>query len=99
MSHSEALSRLAVGDRRRDVIRWALWGAIDKFERDGDRDASYMRAIIDATQRSAWLFSRVTDLLAAAAVVGGFGLAAPAVANVAVQPAAASVDTTSPGRI
>jgi hypothetical protein len=32
-------------------------------------------------------------------VVGGFGLAAPAAANVSVQPAAASVYTMSPGRI
>ena len=49
--------------------------------------------------RAAWLFSRVTDLLAAAAVVGGFGLAAAAAAHVSVQPAAASVYTMSPGRI
>jgi len=81
------------------MIRWALRGAIDKFERDGDCDASYMRDMIDASPRSAGLFSRVTDLLAAAAVVGGFGLAAPAAANVSVQPAAASVYTMSPGRI
>jgi hypothetical protein len=32
-------------------------------------------------------------------VVGGFGLAAPAAANVSVQPAAARVYTMSPGRI
>ena len=81
------------------MIRWALRGAIDKFERDGDCDASYMRDMIDASPRSSWLFSRVTDLLAAATVVGGFGLAAPAAANVSVQPAAASVYTMSPGRI
>src|SRR5262249_9960654 len=97
MSHSEALSRLPVGDRRRDMIRWALRGAIDKFERDGDCDASYMRDMIDASPRFAWLLSRVTDLLAAGPVVGGVGLAAPAAAN--VQPAAASVYTMSPGRI
>ena len=45
------------------------------------------------------LFSRVTDLLAAAALVGGFGLAAPAAAHVSAQPAAVSVYTMSPGRI
>ena len=81
------------------MIRWVLRGAIDKFERDWDCDASYMRDMIDASPRSAWLFSRVTDLLVAAAVVGGLGLAAPAAANVSVQPAAASVYTVSPGRI
>jgi hypothetical protein len=81
------------------MIRWALRGAIDRFEPDGDCDASYMRDMIDASPRSAWLFSRVIDLLAAAAVVGGFGLAAPAAANVSVQPAAASVYTMSPVRI
>src|SRR5262249_5999544 len=31
------------GDRRRDMISWALRGAIDKFERDGDYDASVGR--------------------------------------------------------
>ena len=81
------------------MIRWALRGAIDKFERETDCDASYMRDTIDASPRSAWLFSRGTDLLAAAAVVGGFGLAAAAAANASVQPAAASVYTMGPGRI
>ncbi|MEV0808196.1 DUF6223 family protein [Micromonospora sp. NPDC050200] len=36
---------------------------------------------------------------AAAALLGGFGLAAPAAAHVSVQPAAADVYTMSPGRI
>jgi hypothetical protein len=36
---------------------------------------------------------------AAAALLGGFGLAAPAAAHVSVQPTAASVYTMSPGRI
>jgi hypothetical protein len=34
MSHSEALSRLTVGGRRSDMIKWALRRAIDKFEQD-----------------------------------------------------------------
>ena len=58
MSHSETLPRLAVRDRRRDVIKWVLRRAID---------------------------------LAAIAVVGGFGLAAPAAAQSSVQPDAATV--------
>ena len=33
MSHSEALSRLTVGDRRNDMFRWALRKGIDKLER------------------------------------------------------------------
>lgn len=33
MSHSEALSRLTVGDRRNDMLRWALRKGIDKLER------------------------------------------------------------------
>ena len=45
------------------------------------------------------VFDEVTGLLAAAALVVGFGLAAPAAAQVSVQPAAASVYTMSPGRI
>jgi hypothetical protein len=44
------------------------------------------------------VFSRVTDLLAAA-VIGGFGLAAPAAAHASVQPAAATVYTMTPERI
>jgi Family of unknown function (DUF6223) len=48
---------------------------------------------------AAWLFSRVTDLLAAAVLVGGFALAAPAAAHGSVEPAAASVYAMSPGRI
>jgi hypothetical protein len=61
MSHSGTLSRLTVRDRRIDMIRWALRKAIDKFERDWDYDASYMRDMIDASPRAAWLFARVTD--------------------------------------
>jgi hypothetical protein len=62
MSHSEALSRLTIRDRRTNMIRWALGKAIDRFERDWNYDAGYMRDIIDASPRAAWLFSRVTAL-------------------------------------
>jgi hypothetical protein len=44
------------------MIKWALRRAIDKFERDWNYDASYMRDVIDASPRAAWLFSRVTAL-------------------------------------
>jgi hypothetical protein len=44
------------------MIKWALRKATDKFERDWDYDASYMRDIIDASPRAAWLVSRVTAL-------------------------------------
>ena len=44
------------------MIRWILHRAIDKFERTWDYDASYMRDLIDASPRAAWLFSRVTAL-------------------------------------
>jgi hypothetical protein len=44
------------------VIKWILRKALDRFERDWDYDASYMRDIIDASPRAAWLFSRVTSL-------------------------------------
>jgi hypothetical protein len=36
--------------------------AIDKFERDWHYDASYVRDLIDASPRAAWLFSRVAAL-------------------------------------
>src|SRR3954447_13322721 len=62
MSRSGTLFRLTFGNRRSDMIRWALRKALDKFERDWNYDASYMRDMIDASPRAAWLFSRVTTL-------------------------------------
>ena len=44
------------------MIKWALRRAIDKFERDWNYDAGYLRDITDASPRAAWLFSRVTAL-------------------------------------
>jgi hypothetical protein len=57
-------------------IKRRLRKGTDKFEREWNYDASYMRDMIDASPRTAWLVSRVTDLLAAAAaaLVGGSGL-------------------------
>jgi hypothetical protein len=81
------------------MFRWALRKGTDKFERESNYDASEIRDMIDASPRAAWLFSRVTGLLAAAAVVGAFGLAAPAAEHGSVQPAAVSVYTMTPGRI
>ena len=81
------------------MIRWALRRAIDKVERGWSDDASYRRDMIDACPRAAWLVSRVTHLLAAAALVGGVGLAAPAAAQVSDQPPAVSVYTLTPERI
>jgi hypothetical protein len=40
MSHSEALSRLTIGNRRSGMIKWFLQKAIDKFEGDWNYDAS-----------------------------------------------------------
>ena len=44
------------------MIKWALRRAIDGFERQWNYDAGYMRDIIDASPRAAWLFFRVTAL-------------------------------------
>lgn len=44
------------------MIRWILRKAIDRFERQWDYDASYLRDMIDASPRAAWLFSRVAAL-------------------------------------
>src|SRR4029434_4379420 len=44
------------------MIKWVLRRAIDKFEREWNYDASYIRDMIDASPRAAWLFSRVTAL-------------------------------------
>jgi Family of unknown function (DUF6223) len=81
------------------MFRWALQKGLDKLEREWHCDASHIRDMIDTSPHAAWLFSRVTDLLAAAALVGGLGLAAPAAAQVSAQPADVNVYTMSPGRI
>jgi hypothetical protein len=44
------------------MIRWALRKGIGKFERDWDYDTGYMRDIVNASPRAAWLLSRVTAL-------------------------------------
>jgi hypothetical protein len=44
------------------MIKWILHRAIDKFERDWKYDGSYMRDIINASPRAAWLFSRAAAL-------------------------------------
>jgi len=72
--------------------------AIDKVERDWNYDASHICDMIDASPQAAWMVSRVTNLLAAAALVGGFGLAEPAAAQVS-DPPPASVYTLTPERI
>src|SRR5215831_10037112 len=62
MSHSDALSRLTVGERRNDMIKWMLRKAIDKFERTWNYDAGYMRDMVDVSPRAAWMFSRAAAL-------------------------------------
>jgi hypothetical protein len=44
------------------MIKWALKRAIGKFEREWNYDAAYMREMIEASPRAAWLFSRVTAM-------------------------------------
>jgi|SRR5581483_1139242 len=44
------------------MIRWMLHKKIDQFERIWSYDASYVRDIVDASPRAAWLFSRATAL-------------------------------------
>ncbi len=44
------------------MIRWALRKTIGRFEREWDYDAGYMRDIIEASPRAAWLFARATAL-------------------------------------
>jgi hypothetical protein len=79
------------------MTRWALPKGIDKFEREWN-DTSYIRDMINANPRAAWLVSRVTHLLAAVALIGAFGLAAPAAAQVSDQPPV-NVYTLTPERI
>ena len=44
------------------MIKWALRRWLGKFEQEWNYDASYMRDMIEASPRAAWLFSRVTAL-------------------------------------
>jgi hypothetical protein len=44
------------------MISWVLRRWIDRFERDWHYDASYLRDMVDASPRAAWLFSRATAL-------------------------------------
>jgi hypothetical protein len=44
------------------MIKWLLHRTIDKFEREWKYDASYMRDLIEASPRAAWLFSRAAAL-------------------------------------
>jgi len=44
------------------MIKWLLRKAIGKFEREWQYDAGYMRDIIDASPRAAWLFSRAVAI-------------------------------------
>ena len=80
------------------MTRWALRRAIDKVEREWNDDNGFRRAMINASPCAAGPVSRVTRLLAAAALVGGVGLAAPVAAQVSNQPPAV-VYTMTPERI
>ena len=44
------------------MIKWAMRRGIEKFERAWNYDASYMRDLIDASPRAAWLFARATAI-------------------------------------
>ena len=44
------------------MIKWALRRWLGKFERQWNYDASYMRDMIEASPRAAWLFSRAAAL-------------------------------------
>ena len=44
------------------MIKWALRRWLGKFEREWNYDAGYMRDMIEASPRAAWLFSRAAAL-------------------------------------
>jgi hypothetical protein len=60
--HILTLYRVLPSEQENDMIRWALRRAIGKIERDWNTDASYMRDLIDASRRAAWLFFRAGAL-------------------------------------
>ena len=77
------------------MIRGALRRTIERLERDGD---SHTRHRIDGSPHTTGVWLRIIDLLAAA-VIGGFWLAAPAAAHASVQSATVTVYTMTPERI
>jgi len=81
------------------MSRWVPLEGIDRFERKWKNDVSYIRDMIDANPRGAWLVSRVIHLIAAAVLLGVVGLAVPAAAQVSDQPPAVTVYTLTPERI
>jgi hypothetical protein len=44
------------------MVKWMMRKAIGRFERDWNYDAGYMRDLIEASPRAAWLFSRAAAL-------------------------------------
>ncbi len=44
------------------MVKWLMRRGIEAFERTWSYDASYLREILDASPRAAWLFGRVTAL-------------------------------------
>lgn len=44
------------------MLKWVLRKAVDKFEREWDYDGSYVRDIIEASPRAAWMYSRAAAL-------------------------------------
>jgi hypothetical protein len=44
------------------MIRWVLRRWLDKFEREWNYDAAYMREMVDVSPRAAWMFSRAAAL-------------------------------------
>ena len=44
------------------MVKWLMRRGIGAFERTWNYDASYLREILDASPRAAWLFGRVTAL-------------------------------------
>ena len=55
--------------------------------------------MIDASPRSGWMVSRFTHVLAAVALIGVFGLAAPTAGQVSDQSPTVTVTTLTPERI
>jgi len=81
------------------MIRWTPDEAIDAVGREGSDDGRHRRDISDASPSAAWLRSRVTRLLAAAVLIVGFGLVAPAAAQVSDDSPPARVYALTPRRI
>src|SRR5262249_21544829 len=62
MSQTTGAFRPICESEEKDMVKWLMRRWIRGFEREWDYDASYLREMLEASPRAAWLFSRAAGL-------------------------------------